>query len=76
MGLFGSPKAAKAKDGSDLTVTWELVAGTSHLWGGNIKRAKVPGGWFVSLIDPGAVHCTGIAFYPDPAHEWNENLTK
>jgi hypothetical protein len=32
--------------------------------GFSVARAKVPGGW---IITSGA----GVAFYPDPAHEWD-----
>jgi hypothetical protein len=31
-------------------------------------RAKVPGGWLVLIEQTDA---SGIAFYPDPRHEWN-----
>jgi hypothetical protein len=30
----------------------------------SVKRAKVPGGWLVAIG-------TGVAFVPDPKHEWN-----
>jgi len=36
-----------------------------HSTHGKLLRAKVPGGWLVSM--PGA----GVAFYPEPAHEWD-----
>jgi len=39
-------------------------------------RAKVPGGWLVTLVHKGTV---GMAFYPDPTHEWQvtkKDLTK
>lgn len=41
-------------------LVWEGLPSTQ----GQCMRAKVPGGWLVSL---GA----GLAFYPDPAHDWN-----
>ena len=30
-----------------------------------IRRAKVPGGWLVTIRDE------GITFVPDPSHEWD-----
>lgn len=30
-----------------------------------IRRAKIPGGWLVTIRDE------GITFVPDPAHEWD-----
>jgi hypothetical protein len=32
-----------------------------------VLRTKVPGGWLVHT-DPG-----GLAFYPDPQHQWDGN---
>ena len=43
---------------------WENLQ-TSSFTG---DRAKVPGGWFVRIDGPGGI---GIAFYPDPNHEWD-----
>lgn len=34
-------------------------------------RAKVPGGWLVLTIMDGQVTTHSMAFYPDPAHEWD-----
>lgn len=42
---------------------WEPVAST-HYSGIGVMRAKVPGGWLVSIGG------TCLAFYPDPGHEW------
>lgn len=30
-----------------------------------IRRARIPGGWLVTIRDE------GITFVPDPAHQWN-----
>jgi hypothetical protein len=30
-----------------------------------IRRAKIPGGWLVTIRDE------GITFVPDPGHEWD-----
>jgi hypothetical protein len=34
--------------------------------GSGYKRAKVPGGWLVSMAQVGS-----ITFVPDPNHTWN-----
>lgn len=58
-------------------ITWEIVSEeqthaktalgqfriTSH-----VKRAKVPGGWFVRV---GGGASQAAFFYPDPNHEWD-----
>jgi len=31
----------------------------------HIRRARIPGGWLVTIRDE------GIAFVPDPKHEWD-----
>ncbi len=37
----------------------------------SIRRAKVPGGWLVHLIDNiSGMPVSGLAFYPDPDHNW------
>ena len=40
-----------------------------------VKRAKVPGGWFVAVRDIStSSNCDaplGAFYYPDPNHEWN-----
>lgn len=33
-----------------------------------VKRAKVPGGWFVLITQPAV---RGSFFYPDPEHQWD-----
>jgi hypothetical protein len=40
---------------------WEPVPSTQY----SLSRAKVPGGWLIALGG------TGLAFYPDSAHEWD-----
>lgn len=39
-----------------------------------VYRSKVPGGWLVQVVF-GAYSGTGtgLAFYPDPGHEWDGN---
>lgn len=34
-----------------------------------VMRAKVPGGWLVTVS--GGEGISGITFYPDPRHEWD-----
>ena len=34
-------------------------------------RAKVPGGWFVAVMSPFSNGGAGVAFYPDPSHQWD-----
>ncbi len=33
-----------------------------------VYRAKVPGGWLVSIS---GYEGEGLTFYPDPSHEWD-----
>ena len=50
-------------------IVWEDLesSGRGHL---AMRRAKVPGGWFVYASD-GYHHHGGLTFYPDPKHEWD-----
>jgi len=35
---------------------------------GNVKRAKIPGGWLlIAMSNTGG----GVTFYPDPEYKWN-----
>lgn len=54
------PEPVKASEPQAPTLAWQPVRSTQ----GQCSRAKVPGGWLVSL---GAA----LTFYPDPAHEWD-----
>lgn len=49
------------------TIKWEAFHSTStsdgRTWA--VYRTKVPGGWLL------LVHGDGLAFYPDPNHEWD-----
>ncbi len=36
----------------------------------NVSRAKIPGGWLVG-VESGNVRSWGLAFVPDPNHEWD-----
>ncbi len=47
---------------------WEQIDAESWFTGGQLWRAKVPGGWLVMLST-----CQGITFYPDPNHVWDGN---
>ena len=50
-------------------LAWELVgsdfAGTDRKYYTGIFRAKVPGGWLITI------HDSGLIFYPDPSHKWD-----
>jgi hypothetical protein len=52
-------------------IVWEKLTQTPSMklpaFAGNTWRAKVPGGWLVSLQSPTGV---GLTFYPDPHHGW------
>ena len=56
-----SPAAAENPAPEQAALQWEPLD-SSH---GSLMRAKVPGGWLVAL--GGA----GLAFYPDPGHQWD-----
>ena len=45
-------------------VKWEELKSTPN---DKLKRAKVPGGWFVEKSYAGRLT---MIFYPDPNHEW------
>lgn len=62
---------------------WEPISNELHGNGEilrhnmSTRRAKVPGGWLVSVQwasgDGGGA---GLTFYPDPAHSWNPERLK
>ncbi len=53
------------------TSTAAAPAGSILQWmdlrtiGPKTQRARVPGGWLISVAG------TGVAFFPDPDHEWD-----
>ncbi len=47
---------------------WEEVRSSGGLL--SVYRAKVPGGWLVYVCN-GYYHHGGVAFLPDPNHDWN-----
>jgi hypothetical protein len=48
---------------------WERIgAGAWSTPGSAIVRAKIPGGWLVTYESSG-----GLAFVPDPNHQWDGN---
>ena len=55
-----------------MTLVWEVIktSGGTNSYVSRIERAKVPGGWLVSVSigDSG-----GLTFYPDPTHQWDGN---
>ncbi len=49
---------------------WEAVPSSGGAGWCDWFRAKVPGGWLVSVQwDDGA----SLTFYPDPEHQWDPN---
>ncbi|HEY1336688.1 MAG TPA: hypothetical protein VGF59_04225 [Bryobacteraceae bacterium] len=63
VGTHEAPAAASAASASAgppaPTLLWEELKSDVKL-----RRSKVPGGWLLSAA-------SGIAFYPDPDHEWD-----
>ncbi|HWB83258.1 MAG TPA: hypothetical protein VG675_03900 [Bryobacteraceae bacterium] len=57
----GGPASAAAQPNQP-RLQWMRLNSSQH----EFLRAKVPGGW---LITPGTG--AGVAFYPDPGHEWD-----
>ena len=62
-----------------MKVIWENIesqnardVGKVHTAEGDIRRAKVIGGWLVVWAGPYGGG-GGITFYPDPKHEWDGN---
>lgn len=62
----GGAKAEHAK-----TLKWNYLPSDGY----RVKRAKVPGGWFVavanSIIRSESDAPLSTFFYPDPHHEWD-----
>jgi hypothetical protein len=59
--------------GQPRSITWTRLPTNNDV---AISVAKVPGGWFVSVLNlgtniGGAGTSDGAFFYPDPLHEWN-----
>ncbi len=50
-----------------VTLYWEPVGCFASIEAPLIRRAKVPGGWLVMIMESPVV-----TFYPDPEHEWGE----
>ena len=50
-----------------MTLNWEKIKNSGSLSSTqDTNRAKVAGGWLVS-------HFGGVAFLPDPNHQWDGN---
>ena len=43
---------------------------------GEMRRAKIPGGWLVTWCPAGVTEGTGLTFVPDPQHEWDGGSLK
>jgi len=60
-----------------MKMNWERIECEREPSRGSIRsfgpmwRAKIPGGWFVVIGSPEGE--AGVAFYPDPEHEWDGN---
>lgn len=70
-GILLGPGASRAQDRfarPRQPLRWEYVSGTPA-----ISRARVPGGWLVTVeqATTRGPFQTGIAFYPDPEHRWD-----
>ena len=56
-----------------MALVWEHLATEEYAgWlqrtGDVVRRAKVPGGWLISVLARDGV---GVTFYPDPEHVWD-----
>jgi len=52
-----------------MNLKWEEI--TLDQWHGNTRRAKVIGGWLISIVNiVGDSSCAAITFLPDPNHDW------
>ena len=63
MGLFSSREYAG-------TLVWEELDNVGDGRPQYVARAKVFGGWLISSIANASLGGSGIAFIPDPNHEW------
>ena len=59
-----------------MKLKWEKVQGELDFLGGipvNVFRAKVPGGWLVTVLgkSPYFRAGCGVTFYPDLDHNWD-----
>jgi hypothetical protein len=65
-----------------MKIRWELIEGEEKVRGKQVssahscdvtqvKRAKVPGGWFVFVQEGVQLGTAGAFFYSDPTHEWD-----
>jgi hypothetical protein len=65
-----------------MKIRWELIEGeeivrdkqvsSAHSCDvPRVKRAKVPGGWFVFVQEGPQLGTAGAVFYSDPTHEWD-----
>ena len=54
-------------------INWEELK--HDLEFGGLYRAKIPGGWLITTIQPytmsGISNFTGATFIPDPSHQWD-----
>lgn len=62
--MFGKPKPVAPG------LVWEKLKKDEVFHSAQSFRAKVPGGWFVSVQAHTGV---GVTFYPDPEHQWDGN---
>jgi hypothetical protein len=58
-----------------VSVKWEMLSGSPGTGSRGVYRSKIPGGWLVESIrrsgDSGLG--VGLAFVPDPEHQWDGN---
>ena len=62
MGIFSREYAG--------SMEWEEIETVSKRGPQYVYRARVPGGWLVET-QTYVGNCGGLAFLPDPNHEWN-----
>jgi hypothetical protein len=51
-----------------MEVQWQLLSDVGVSFHCETRRAKVPGGWLVQIVQSDGC---GITFYPDPEHKWD-----
>lgn len=53
-------------------INWESLGDAGNIVEVRTQRAKVPGGWLVTVSN-GYSDAPSITFYPDPHHVWDGN---
>jgi hypothetical protein len=69
----------EGREVGEMKIRWEPIEGEEivrdkHVSAGDVprvRRAKIPGGWFVFVQEWPQLGTAGAFFYPDPTHEWD-----